>query len=160
MRPTRTLKYTNYCDRNASWYGKGIVYNPEDCTNSDTFTVTRGLEWTPRGYRTYIWVHGLQDGLKLLPKSEVTIQQNIQGVVRTQFRSAQKDRFFEYFVPGDNSTLLEQVAVSHIPLPIFLNNWGWKVENENTWIRRRMTFDYIRVWQPENHYADMEPVYQ
>ena len=27
-------------------------------------------------------------------------------------------------------------------------------------IRRGMTFDYVRVWQPGNHYADMEPVYQ
>ena len=27
-------------------------------------------------------------------------------------------------------------------------------------IRRSYTFDYVRVWQPENHYADMEPVYQ
>ena len=166
LRPIRTLKYTNYCDRAASWYGKGVVYNPKDCTNSDTFTVTRGMEWTPRGYRTYIWVHGLQDGLTLLPKSEITVQQKFQGVARTQWYPRHKDRFFENLVPGDHSTVLEQVGVSHIPMPLNLNVWSWmeRVEDgeqgKHTHIRRRMTFDYVRIWQPENHYADMEPVYQ
>ena len=34
------------------------------------------------------------------------------------------------------------------------------VKEQHPYIRRRLTFDYIRLWQPENHYADMEPVYQ
>ena len=34
------------------------------------------------------------------------------------------------------------------------------VKERQPYIRRRLTFDYVRVWQPENHYADMEPVYQ
>ncbi|WP_419847536.1 hypothetical protein [Candidatus Poriferisocius sp.] len=166
LKPIRTLKYTQYCARPAFFWQRGIVYNPNGrCSDTDTFTVTKGLEWTPRGYRTYIWVHGLQNGLTLLPKNQITVQQKSRGTALVLGRNI-KNRFFENLVPGDNSTLLEQVAVSHIPMPIFLNVWGWLVRPQegelakHPYIRKRMTFDYVRVWQPENHYADMEPVYQ
>ncbi len=49
--------------------------------------------------------------------------------------------------------------VGHIPLPIALSSWGY-LDSANPYIRSRIKFDYIRVWQPENHYADMETVYQ
>jgi hypothetical protein len=165
LRPTRTVKYTHFCSRPQYWEDRGIVHNPKTCTKYDTFTVTKGLEWTPRGYRTYIWVHGIQDGLTLLPKDQITVQQKHHGVA-LRVKSHSRDQFFENLVPGDNSTLLEQVAVSHIPMPISLNVWGWLQRPEegevgkHPHIRKRMKFDYIRVWQPENHYADMEPVYQ
>ncbi len=159
VRPTRTLKYTQYCARPAFPRERGIVNNPDACTDNDTFTVTRGLEWTPRGYRTYIWVHGLQDKLTLLPKDQISVQQKYQGVALTVKRRP-KNQFFENLVPGDDSTLLEQAVVSHIPLPINLNIWGWLERDKHTHIKRRMTFDYVRVWKPANDYADMEPVYQ
>ena len=168
LKPIRTLKYTQYCARPSWPRERGIVKNPNGrCSDTDTFTVTKGLEWTPRGYRTYIWVHGIQDGLTLLPKNQIDIQQKVPlHNVTLTLKGRHRNQFFENLVPGDNSTLLEQVAVSHIPMPIFLNVWGWLVrpqegeEDKHPYIRKRMTFDYIRVWQPENHYADMEPVYQ
>ena len=167
LKPTRAVKFTQFCSRPSFPRERGIVRNPNSCTNSDTFTVTRGLEWTPRGYRTYIWVHGIQDGLTLLPKDQINVQQrDILHNVTLSVKNRHRDRFFENLVPGDASTLLEQVAVSHVPMPIFLNVWGWLVrpqegrEDKHPYIRKRTTFDYIRVWQPENHYADMEPVYQ
>ncbi len=168
LKPIRTLKYTQYCARPSWPRERGIVNNPEGrCSDTDTFTVTKGLEWTPRGYRTYIWVHGIQNGLTLLPKDQITVQQKVPlHNVTLTVKGRARDQFFENLVPGDASTLLEQVGVSHIPMPIFLNVWGWMSRPEegelgrHPYIRKRMTFDYIRVWQPENHYADMEPVYQ
>ena len=55
--------------------------------------------------------------------------------------------------------MLEQVAVSHMPLPISLGVWGWLGERQPH-ILTRMKVDYIRLWQPEDHYSNMEPVYQ
>ena len=171
LRPIRSIKWTHYCSRPSSFFTarQGIVHNQRSCRNRNSVTVTRGLEWTPRGYRTYIWAHNNRygmTGLTLLPKEQITVQQEFDDVAITQWFPAIRDRFFENLVPGDASTLLEQVAVSHIPMPINLNVWSWMVRPEegeqgkHTYIRRRMTFDYVRVWQPENHYADMEPVYQ
>ena len=28
------------------------------------------------------------------------------------------------------------------------------------YIKTRMKIDYIRIWQPDDHYSTMEPVYQ
>ena len=58
------------------------------------------------------------------------------------------------------STLLDQFVVSHVPLPITIGTWGWLNRGNHPYIRTRMKIDFIRVWQPENHYADMDPVYQ
>jgi hypothetical protein len=170
LRPIRSLKWTHFCARPHPRFAseQGIVNNRRTCSRGDTITVTRGLEWTPRGYRTYIWVHNRRygmTGLTLLPKDQIIVQQKFHGVALT-LKTSSRDRFFEYLDPEDDSTLLEQVAVSHIPMPLNLNVWSWMTrvkegeQGEYTNIRRRMTFDYVRVWQPENHYADMEPVYQ
>ncbi len=162
LRPTRAAKFTQYCRGSHIPHEQGIVNNPKKtCTNSDTFTVTRGMEWTPRGYRTYIWVHGIQGGLTLIPKDHIAV--HIRDVFHTL---GGPSRFFENLVPDDAGTLLEKVAVSHIPMPIYLNVWGWMVrpkegeQGRHPYIRRRYTFDYVRIWKPENHYTDMEPVYQ
>ena len=170
LKPIRTLKLTHYCSRPSAFFTtrQGIVHNQRSCRNRNTVTMTKGLEWTPRGYRTYMWAHNSRygmTGLTLLPKEQIIIQQKHQDVALT-LRTPDRNRFFENLVPGDDSTLLEQVAVSHIPMPINLNVWSWMErvedgeEGKHTHIRRRMTFDYVRVWQPKNHYADMEPVYQ
>ena len=74
--------------------------------------------------------------------------------------SPDKDGFFEYLVPGDTGSLLDQVGVAHVPLPLHLSTWSFMVKERHPYIRRHLTFDHVRVWQPENHYADMEPVYQ
>ena len=165
LRPIRTVKWTQYCESSIYPARQGVVNNPRTCKNKHKFTVTKGIEWTPRGYRTYIKVHGLQSDLTLLPKDQITVQQKFDCSTEcrtiTQWHPRHKDRFFEYLVPGDNSTLLEQVGVVHIPQPLFLNVWSYMTrDGSQPYIRRRMTFDYVRVWQPENHYADMEPVYQ
>ena len=160
LKPLKSTKWTDYCRYDG---GQGVVRNlfrPKNrCNSTDTFTVTRGIEWTPRGYRTYTYMHGLTNGLILVPKEKMYIQQIQDG--RTKGVGwPHKDGFFEHLVPGDAGSLLEQVGVAHTPLPLHLNTWSYMVKEQQPYIRRRLTFDYVRVWQPENHYADMEPVYQ
>ena len=46
-----------------------------------------------------------------------------------------------------------------MPLNLDLVTWG-RMQNSDNTVRTKMRFDYIRVFQPKNHYADMEPVYQ
>ena len=158
--PLQAQKWVDFCQIDG---GRGIVPNPgarnNSCESTDSCTVTRGVEWTPRGYRTYIWVHGLQEGLTLMPKDKIGIFQFRDDDVRA-VTSSKKSQFFENLVRGDASTLLEQAGIAHVPMPLYLTTWGFMVDENQPYIRRRLTFDYVRVWQPENHYSDMEPVYQ
>ena len=160
LKPIKVTKWTDWCRYDG---GQGVVRNwfrPNNrCNSTDSFTVTRGIEWTPRGYRTYIYAHGLTNGLILVPKEKMWIQQIQNGRIKG-VGWPHKDGFFEYLVPGDAGSLLEQVGVAHVPLPLHLNTWSYMVKEKQPYIRRRLTFDYVRIWQPENHYADMEPVYQ
>ena len=160
LAPIRSTKWHYYC-RNSSI---SIIRNPDlPCRSSDTFTVTRGIEWTPRGYRTFSKVDGIQDDMIVVPKDKIAVRinkvvGNRPGPLQTVTGTA-KDTYFEYLDPDDTDSLLEQVAVSHVPLPMNFGTWGW-LGSSQPYIRTRMKIDYVRLWQPENHYADMEPVYQ
>ena len=160
LKPLQTQKRTDYCKFGE---GLGIVRNPnarsDRCKSTDSFTVTRGMEWTPAGYRTFIWVHGLQNGLTMFPADKIYFQQFKNGRVRGLINE-ERDQYLKYLVPGEAGSLLEQAGVAHVPLPLYLNTWGYMVRDNQPHIRRWMTFDYVRVWQPENHYTDMEPAYQ
>ena len=37
-------------------------------------TVTRGLEWTPRGYRKFIKVDGVHDDWMMIPKDSIEVE--------------------------------------------------------------------------------------
>ena len=131
------------------------------CHGGDSFTVTRGFEWTPRGYRTFVKIDGAHNDFVLAPQDRTYIGRHYtNGTVRFRGDDAGADQYFEYIVPGANDSLLVQAGVGHVPLPLNVNTWSFLEADKHPYIRRRMTFDYIRVWQPENHYADMEPVYQ
>ena len=153
--PIRTVKRGFYCATNTISY----ITNPSTCSSSDTFTVTRGIEWTPRGYRTFIKVDGIHDNLTVMPKDKIAIETKPNRRDVVTLTGAAKDRYFEYVDPDDIDTLLEQVVVSHVPSPVNANAWGYS-DSRHHYIRTRMKIDYIRLWQPENLYTDMEPVYQ
>ncbi|MYA41302.1 MAG: hypothetical protein F4Z31_06085 [Gemmatimonadetes bacterium] len=153
--PIASNKRIDYCSSNAL----SIIANPDGCGSIDTFTVTKGIEWTPGGYRTFTKVDGFQNSLTLVPKDKIEIQNLNRAGNRVTLTGAQRDRYFGYVDPDDTGTLLEQVAVSHMPLPISLGVWG-KLGPSIDPIRTRMKIDYVRFWQPEDHYANMEPVYQ
>ena len=151
LTPTRSNKYISYCRAQAI-----SLIRRTSCEAGETFTVTRGIEWTPRGYRTFVKVDGVHDDLIVVPKDKIEIQTNLP---RRTLTGTARDEYFEYLDPEDTDTLLEQVAIAHVPLPIAMSVWGHLGTN-HPYIRTRMKIDYIRVWQPDNLYTDMEPAYQ
>ncbi len=162
--PTWSSRYNSLCGRDRH---RSIISNPDlPCSNSDVFTVTLGFEWTPSGYRTFRKVDEFSDDVIANPKDKVEIRQRrIAGDLRLtggwdMKTGAAKDAHFEYLDPDDPDSLLEKVAVSHVPLPLSVGAWGFLDGNRHPHIRTRMKIDYIRVWQPDNHYSNMEPVYQ
>ena len=123
--PTWSSKWYSFCGRGQWW---SIINNPNrPCQSYQTFTVTLGTEWTPRGYRTFITVDEFQDRI-VVPKDKIDVNVkpvsgNRAGNQRT-LRGSEKDAYFEYLDPNDTDTLLEQVAVSHVPLPVNVRHLG------------------------------------
>ena len=149
-------------------HDKDMNFCPDHGCGFDTsVTVTQGIEWTPRGYRTLIRVDDVHDDLTIVPKPKIEIQArdvNVSELGVVTFGSGlrtvtgtDRDRFFEYLVPGDDSSLLEQIGVSHVPMELDMSAWGYP---RNRRMVARMAVDYIRVFQPDNGYLDMEPVFQ
>jgi len=138
-----------------------LVNNKLPCSSTDTFTITLGVEWTPRGYRSFVSWDGVQNELTVWPKHKIEVwAANSQGGAVLLSGTA-RDPYFEYVDPDDLSTILEQVGIGHSPNPIGVGAFGdgnWP--SSSNYIRTRLKVDYIRLWQPTNHYSDMEPVYQ
>ena len=55
--------------------------------------------------------------------------------------------------------LLEQFAVVHTPLDIGIAMYS-AYKSRITNINTEMQFEYFRVYQPKDHYSQMEPVYK
>ena len=51
-----------------------------------------------------------------------------------------------------------QIGIAHTPVPLSFGTWGI-TDSRYNYIRTRMEFDYVRLWQPTNHYSDMDPVH-
>ena len=148
-------RWIEYCARQSD-PPRQWMHNVHGCRPTDTFTVTHGVEWTPSGYRTFTKVDGYQDELTLWPKDLIQVSTYWNGS-RRKLQGTQRDRFFDYVDPNDASTLLEQVGIAHTPNPISFGSFTYTQLDR---IYTRVKFDYVRLWQPENHYSDMEPVYQ
>ena len=169
MEPRRTIKMYQYCRFDNIKY-RGIRFEPSTgCTKQDQVTVTKGVEWTPRGYRTFVKVDGVHEDFMVLPKSHIEVEYraastSASGEVTiaaesdvSTYEGTERDRFFEFLDSGDPDSVLEQVGVSHMPLHLGMAAWG---APGNSWIATKMRIQYIRVFQPANLYADMDPVYQ
>ena len=129
-------------------------------------TLTKGFEWTPRGYRFFLKVDGAHDDFITISKEDTRIQvarvsgsgDNVRyGNVRTVSAST-RDAFFEFLNPTDPGSILEQLDISHRPLALFLSSHGGPPSNRD--IRTKVEVDYIRVYQPKDRYMGMEPVYK
>ncbi|WP_419927334.1 hypothetical protein [Candidatus Poriferisocius sp.] len=174
-------KRLDYCgphphSRNGNRPYWNFLVNPRPCPKSSnhTHTVTLGVEWTPRGYRTFVRWDGVNmwNGEKYVPiENELTLwhKDMIEVFTNTRdwrgrrdvtIRGDARDQYFEYLDPADPSTLLEQVGIVHTPNPLSIGTWGFPNSRNHTYIRSTLSFDYIRLWKPQNHYSDMEPVYQ
>ncbi|MXZ96072.1 MAG: hypothetical protein F4Y99_09125 [Acidimicrobiaceae bacterium] len=137
-----------------------VLSNPNPCRTTDTFTVTLGVEWTPRGYRTFVKWDTIQDELTVWPKRGVGIDRQLPGGPQTHLQGTARDRYFEYLTPGNTSTILTQAGVGHSPNPIGIGAFGDDMPSSMNHIRTKVKFDYVRLWQPQDHYSNMEPVYQ
>ena len=132
----------------------GIQLGPKSCQRGDEVTITIGIEWTPRGHRHFIKVDGQHNELTTVPSQyENLIYKRREWVTH---KGAARSEFLEYLVPGDDESYLWNYAISHTPMPVHIGAWGW---NSDDSLRAWMKIDYVRVFQPDNVYRDMEPVY-
>ena len=165
--PLRTNKKREFCKGSTS-EGGVLRYQPPNCGNTAArITITEGMEWTPEGYLFLRRVHGLDDTLTTLDKSGTVIQAAtwannswlINGDNRRLVSGTERAAYFVELDPNNPTFYLETLGISHAPSKIGVGTWGWDFDSE---LRNRvgMTVDYIRVFQPRNRYADMEPRYQ
>ena len=177
LQPKTTDRFHSFC-RNSGRIPQEQIYNLEDNTegpgycsssflNNTSVTVTLGVEWTPRGFRSFIKVDGIHSDLEVVQKEHIGIRilpvksTNPDGTVNwgrgkgSNVTGAQRDEYFELLDPGDPDSVLEQLGVSHVPASLRLRAWTYIGS-----LQPGLELDYIRVFQPENNYADMEPIYQ
>ena len=161
--PTRIDKTISLCGSSTDPY---TVDGFASCADRDSVTVTKGLEWTPRGYRTLIKVDGLHDDYIVLQRSNVRVQVadvkvaddgTVTFTAPIRLTGADKDPYFELLVSDDGDSVIEKGGVSHLPLSLNMVYWGWPSATVN---QVQFKVDYVRVFQPSNGYVDMEPVYQ
>ena len=156
LRPRASDKHIRLCPQSTP--ATVVSITGLGCQSDDEVTMVMGLEWTPSGYRTFYRVEGVHDDLTLLPKDKITVQWFSPSNTRNTYTGAERDRFFEFLDEDDPGSVLEQVGVSHFPLAFYMNSWGYM--DSSTSIHVKLKVDYIRVFQPRDHYAQMDPVYQ
>ena len=177
--PRQALKRNYYCGAHVEPNRRdyAVQFRPPSCRQNE-IRVTKGVEWTPRGYRTFLKVEGLHDEFMVLPKKNIQLnlrKVNLSGNTVTWgvlHRPTGRDRdyFFEHVEHGNADTVLEQISVAHTPASLWLSAYGGggslcsggRVQpcDQFTDIVTQLEVDYIRIFQPTNRYADMEPVYK
>ena len=169
VKPHRTTYAYTYCTGGAPnpWYA---IYSSPTCRTSFAITIIQGLEWTPRGYRRFIKVQGQHDSFVVISKNKVQVQYQEKKDTSTPndpvfidswstYYQYNHDKHFEYLDPADTDSILEQVGVTHVPMDIQIVGWGYPTGSDVLNLTK-LSIDYIRVFQPEDRYAAMEPVYQ
>ena len=169
--PRSTAKWSRFCDHTDDSEDQLDFLSSEDCEGMTEITVTKGLEWTPRGYRMLMKVDGVHDDFIVVHKestkvrtySTLTLDEPVEFGTHINYYGIERDRFFEFADEADPDTVIEKVGVSHTPLNIWLSAWsgfrGPFGEGEDT-IITKLRLDYVRVLQPLNRYAGMEPVFK
>ena len=147
-------------------------FTAEQCARRESLTVTKGLEWTPRGYRMLVKVQDLHDDFIVVSKrdtrtSRVRAQSSSiptdYGGGLASFTGAERDAFFEFLQPGNADSVLMNFAVGHAPMQLDFGTWrgfGNEQGPEQNRVTVRMRIEYVRVFQPRDRYVDMEPVYE
>ena len=158
--PLRTDRRIYYCRTDF-----GYLILPTSGCGGAPVTVTKGLEWTPRGYLAFVKIDGVHDELMRFPMSltrffTMTPNENSSILFQeddlVEFLGDDRNRFIETY-PTHNGTIdLEQLGVMHVPMPLWFHVWGW---DPSTTAATMVNLDYMRVFQPRDHYSDMEPHY-
>ena len=157
----------------AYYFCKRVYYQPHaiefmgaDFCAQTHVTLTKGFEWTPRGFRYFLKVDGVHDDFITISKKNTRIQSasvsgrgdNLQYGWVSTIRGSAHDAFFEFLDPTDDGSILEQLSIAHRPLILWLVAHGGPPRNRD--VRTKMEVDYIRIYQPADRYMDMEPVYK
>ena len=128
-------------------------------------TATLGLEWTPRGYRSWLKVDGVHDGFVLMEEEVSSLSfrrwdpiDRVFSNFWSRLNRRQKAAVFDRWTDGERSSRIEGFAVAHVPADVGMAAWGHPAA-EDTRIRTWLKVDYIRIFQPANGYRDMEPIY-
>ena len=158
VRPLRTDKARQYCTRS------------RPCTGTGRLTITEGMEWTPGGYLFLRRVHEGDAALAIIPQAGTAIglskgkDTNGRWHLKPAEYLTEAEERAPYFVeldPNDPAFYLEAAGISHIPcLMGFSSARTWPYSHFPATNESELTVDYIRVFQPRNRYADMEPLYQ
>ena len=170
VRPMLTYKLRAYCQG----YYVAEQINTTACRDASRITITEGMEWTPGGYLFLRQVQGRDDTLQIIDKkhtriAETRVRKNGKWVfgnegdstgARHYLSGPAKEQYFVQLDPDDPAFYLEAVGISHAPKPIHIGSWSTHYADLPATNHSKLTFDYIRVFQPRNHYADMEPLYQ
>ena len=161
----RTEKLIYFCNGPEEDHFDPIILQLPVCRSNKTIVVTKGLEWTPQGFVTYYKVEGDSNpgGTPVpLRKSQIGLKTGKSG--GWEHGAVCGDEVDQWLVPVDPDTtdtdpvVFEQVAVSHVPFSFGHSTWGFP----RSWADKvlgQFKIHYIRVFQPENLYTDMEPVY-
>ena len=158
-KPRRSNQLIAFC-RSVHGSNQLALYQPQNaCTSSGEVTLIRGIEWTPGGYRNIAKVDGVHDSPVVVPMDKTAIvewsaEQPTHQVIDDD---GGRGGFFEFLTEDDQDSILEKIGVSHIPLDLVGDAWGWPSLPQ---ITAKLKIDYIRVFQPVDRYAGMEPVYQ
>ncbi len=166
--PTNSSRWNLYCGSGTSFQ---ITLVHASCSNNGKITVTLGLEWTPGGYRSFQKIDGHDDDLTVRPKNKISVEYKpititdadtgefTIGRNKVAYTGSDRDKYFTYLDPDDTDSLLELVAIAHRPMELITRASGFASSSYDT-IRTRLELDYIRIFQPEDLYTSMEPVYQ
>ena len=159
-----TTRQLIFCRVRTSHYTGEIVHIAllHRCIDGTQVTVVRSVEWTPRGYRDFLKVEGVNDDLFVLQPTNIVLYEKARprigaDVQNTRLSDAAKNQHIEHLVPGSANSVLVNYAVGHAPLALNMGAWGFS--NTLQTIASKFEIDYIRVFQPNNLYRDMEPVY-
>ena len=160
VRPMLTYKYRFPCSGGSH------------CQGVDRLTITEGMEWTPGGYLFLRRVHGRRgrDEMQIISQYDTTVYESRRrdangnwligfGGERRVLYGEEKEPYFVQLDPNDPAFYLEAVGISHRPNKINVGSWTDEPSPPLT-NQSELTIDYIRVFQPRNRYADMEPLYQ
>ena len=158
--PRYASTWTRFCDDAGQGVRQLNFFTVAQCQERDSLTVTKGLEWTPRGYRILVQVKDLHDDFIVVSKGSTPVQRRRarSSTTPTEFNShvtrytgTARDSFFEFLEPGDPESVLMQFAIAHSPLSVHFGAWRGFGNHETAGVERttvRMKIDYVRVFQP------------
>ena len=147
-------------------------FTAAQCEGRESLTVTKGLEWTPRGYRMLVKVKDLHDDFIVVRKDVTSVGRRIALSPTTpttyvghvvNYSGSTRDGFFEFLEPGNPDSVLTNFAVGHAPMKFSFGAWrgfGNEQGPEQNPPTVRMRIDYARIFQPKDRYVGMEPVYE